>query len=385
MCGPVTIDGLRTKRIAHLVATANIVVLPGDGVGQEIIDAAMIVMNVIATKGGHTFTYKSDLVGGAAIDVHGVGIAQETLDLCRQADAVLLGAVGGPKWDDPNSTIRPEQGLLRLRKDLGLFANLRPVKLFAPLVNASPLKREIVEGTDFVVVRELTGGLYFGRPSERRDGANGREAVDTLAYDEEEVRRVVRVACRTAQGRRRHVTSVDKQNVLATSRLWREVTNEVAKEFPDVNVEHMLVDTAAMRIVRQPKSFDVMVTENTFGDILTDEASILVGSMGLLPSASLGEGTLGLYEPIHGSAPSHAGKNDINPIATILSAALLLRFSLKLEKEAAAIELAVKKALDDGFRTYDIYETGRDRATQQQIGTREMATEIAARIEIPIT
>jgi 3-isopropylmalate dehydrogenase len=361
------------------VARAKIAVLPGDGVGEEITRAALAVLDAVAKAGGHSFEYQEGLVGGAAIDAHGSGLSDETLELCRQSDAVLLGAVGGPKWDDPNSKVRPEQGLLRLRKELGLYANLRPVKLFASLVDASPLKREIVEGTDLLVVRELTGGLYFGRPSERRDGANGREAVDTMLYDEHEVRRVFRTACEAARKRRRHVTSVDKQNVLATSRLWREVAAETAGEFPDVTVEHMLVDTAAMRLVRQPKSFDVVVTENTFGDILTDEASMLAGSMGLLPSASLGDGRLGLYEPIHGSAPSHQGKNDINPIATILSAAMLLRYSLGLEPEAAAIERAVEAALDAGARTYDIADAGR---AAQTLGTQEMAAEIAKRIAI---
>ena len=360
------------------MVTARIAVLPGDGVGEEITQAAIAVLAAAARRGGHSFEYERGLVGGAAIDAHGTALADDTLELCRRADAVLLGAVGGPKWDDARATVRPEQGLLRLRKELGLYANLRPVKLFAPLVDASPLRRDIVEGTDLLVVRELTGGLYFGRPSERRQGQAGREAVDTMAYDEHEVRRVVRAACRFAQARRKHVTSVDKQNVLATPRLWREVATEVAAEFPDVTVEHMLVDTAAMRLVRQPKLFDVMVTENTFGDILTDEASMLAGSMGLLPSASLGEGKLGLYEPIHGSAPSHTGKDDINPIATILSAAMLLRHSLGLENEAAAIEQAVVRALDDGLRTYDIVGAG---AGRRQVGTQEMAREIAVRVE----
>ena len=361
------------------MARAKIAVLPGDGVGEEITRAALKVLDAVAKAGGHSFEYQEGLVGGAAIDAHGSGLSDETLEMCRQSDAVLLGAVGGPKWDDPNSKVRPEQGLLRLRKELGLYANLRPVKLFASLVDASPLKRDIVEGTDLLVVRELTGGLYFGRPSERREGAKGREAVDTMLYDEHEVRRVFRTACEAARRRRKHVTSVDKQNVLATSRLWREVASETAGDFPDVTVEHMLVDTAAMRLVRQPRSFDVVVTENTFGDILTDEASMLAGSMGLLPSASLGEGTLGLYEPIHGSAPSHQGKNDINPIATILSAAMLLRYSLGLEQEAGAVERAVEGALDAGARTYDIADAGRAART---LGTQEMAAEIARRISI---
>jgi 3-isopropylmalate dehydrogenase len=365
---------------------ATIALLPGDGVGEEITRAALTVLDAVAKAGGHRLTYQNGHIGGAAIDATGgpgaegaTALSDETLEMCRQADAILLGAVGGPKWDDPNSKVRPEQGLLRIRKELGLFANLRPVKLFPALVDASPLKREIVEGTDLLVMRELTGGLYFGRPSERRTGASGREAVDTMYYNEAEVARVVRAACEAARKRRKHVTSVDKQNVLASSRLWREVATEVAKEYPDVTFEHMLVDTAAMRLVRQPKTFDVMVTENTFGDILTDEASMLAGSMGLLPSASLGEGTLGLYEPIHGSAPSHQGKNDINPIAMILSAAMLLRYSLGLEREAAAVERAVEGALEAGARTYDIADAGR---AAQTLGTQQMAAEIAKRIAI---
>ncbi len=359
------------------MTAARIALLPGDGVGPEITDAAVSVLDAIARRGGHTFTYRHGLIGGAAIDAHGTALSDETLADCQASDAVLLGAVGGPKWDSPTATVRPEQGLLRIRKEMGLYANLRPVKLFSSLVDASPIKREIVEGTDLLVVRELTGGLYFGRPSERRTGARGREAVDTMAYDEGEVRRVVRAAARFARGRRKHLTSVDKQNVLSTSRLWREVATEVAAEFPDVTIEHMLVDTAAMRLVRNPTTFDVMVTENTFGDILTDEASMLAGSMGLLPSASLGDGTNGLYEPIHGSAPSHTGKDDINPIAMILSSALLLRYSLKLEDEARAIERAVESALNDGFRTYDILGAG---AGRHQVGTRGMAAAIAERL-----
>jgi 3-isopropylmalate dehydrogenase len=363
------------------VARARIAVLPGDGVGPEITRAALTTLDAVAKAGGHSFEYHEGLIGGAAIDAQGTALSDETLAACRASDAVLLGAVGGPKWDDPTAKVRPEQGLLRLRKELGLYANLRPVALFGSLVEASPIKREIVEGTDLLVVRELTGGLYFGRPSERRDGANGREAVDTMVYDEHEVRRVVRTACEAARKRRRHVTSVDKQNVLATSRLWREVAIETAREYPDVTLEHMLVDTAAMRLIRQPKSFDVMVTENTFGDILTDEASMLAGSMGLLPSASLGEGTLGVYEPIHGSAPDIAGKGIANPIAMILSIALLLRYSLGLEREAAAVEKAVEAALDAGARTHDIADAGRAGRT---LGTAEMAAEIAAQIAIPV-
>jgi 3-isopropylmalate dehydrogenase len=362
------------------VVQAKIALLPGDGVGPEILQAGRAALDAVARVGGHSFTYTEGLIGGAAIDAEGTALGDATVDACRQSDAILLGAVGGPKWDNPTAKVRPEQGLLRLRKDLGLYANLRPVKLFPALVDASPLKREIVEGTDVLVVRELTGGLYFGRPSERREGPNGRSAVDTMVYDEHEVRRVVRLACEAARKRGRRVTSVDKQNVLSTSRLWREVATETAGEFPDITLEHMLVDTAAMRLIQQPKSLDVVVTENTFGDILTDEASMLAGSMGLLPSASLGEGTLGVYEPIHGSAPDIAGKGIANPVATILSVALLLRYSLGLEQEAVAIERAVEEALQGGARTRDIADSAR---AADALSTADMTARIVERIAIP--
>ncbi len=354
---------------------ATIAVLPGDGIGVDVTAEAVKVLKTVAETYGHQFSYPSGLVGGVAIDETGTALPPESLDLCRASDAILLGAVGGPKWDDPRAAVRPEQGLLALRKELGLYANLRPVKLYDCLIDASTLKPEIVRGVDLIVVRELTGGLYFGQPSKRFDGPNGREAVDTMAYSEREVERVVQVACDLARNRRKKVTSVDKQNVLSTSRLWREVATEVAQRNPDITVEHLLVDNCAMQLIKRPAEFDVLVTENTFGDILTDEASMLAGSMGMLPSASLGAGKRGLYEPIHGSAPRHAGKNVANPIATILSAAMLLRYSLGLSAEADAVEAAVQRTLDDGYRTYDIQSPG-----TTLVGTREMGDLIAARI-----
>jgi 3-isopropylmalate dehydrogenase len=354
----------------------QIAVLPGDGIGVDVTAEAVKVLQAVGERFGHRFEFREGLIGAAAIEATGEPLPAETLALCRASQAILLGAVGHPRYDeDPTAPVRPEQGLLALRKGLGLYANLRPVRLFPALVSASTLKPEVVAGVDLIVVRELTGGLYFGRPSERRVTPNGREAVDTMFYTEHEIARVVRVACELARRRRRKVTSVDKANVLATSRLWREVAQEVARDYPDIEMEHMFVDAAAMRLVRQPRAFDVIVTENTFGDILTDEAAVLAGSMGLLPSASLAEGRLGLYEPIHGSAPRHAGQDRANPIAAILSAALLLRYSLGLEPEAAAIEGAVERVLAAGYRTYDIMEAG---ATQ--VGTRQMGDLIAAEV-----
>ncbi len=352
---------------------ARIAVLPGDGIGPEVVAEAVKVLRRVAEVYGHKFEFEEGLVGGIALDETGEPLPAETLALCRRSDAVLLGAVGGPKWDDPRAPVRPEQGLLGLRKGLGLFANLRPVKPYPQLVHASPLRPEIVAGVDLVVVRELTGGIYFGQP--RIEGDDGR-AVDTMVYTAAEVERVMHVAFRLARQRRKKVTSVDKANVLACSRLWREVAERVGREYPDVALEHILVDACAMYLLRRPASFDVIVTANMFGDILTDEASMLAGSIGMLPSASLGEGTLGLYEPIHGSAPKYAGQNVVNPIATILSGAMLLRHSLGLEAEASAVERAVAAALDDGYRTRDIGEEG-----QKLVGTREMGDIIADRIE----
>jgi 3-isopropylmalate dehydrogenase len=333
---------------------ANIVLLPGDGIGPEVTRAAVAVLDFIGKKYEHQFDYSEQRIGGCAIDAEGTALGEATLQACQSADAVLLGAVGGPKWDDPNAAVRPEQGLLALRKGMGVFANLRPVRLHPDLAAASPLKPELLAGVDIIVVRELTGGLYFGEPK-GQDVQNGvRRGYDTLMYHDYEVERIVDLAFRLAQGRRKKVTSVDKANVLASSRLWRKVTMEVATRYPDVALEHMLVDTAAMKLVTGPAVLDVVVTENMFGDILTDEASVLAGSMGLLPSASLGAGKNGLYEPIHGSAPDIAGKGIANPVGTILSAAMLLRYSLGLETEAAAIEKAVYETLSDGCRTRDL-------------------------------
>jgi 3-isopropylmalate dehydrogenase len=333
---------------------ANIALLPGDGIGPEVVGEAVRVLREIAHKHGHTFEFDEHLMGGCSIDKYGVALTDETLAACKASDAVLLGAVGGPKWDDPTAKVRPEQGLLALRKGLGVFANLRPVRVHPALVGASPLKPEKLAGVDVLVVRELTGGLYFGQPK-GRERLNGHErAVDTLEYHDYEIRRVVELAFRLAMGRRRKVTSVDKANVLESSRLWRQIASAIGAEHEGIVLEHMLVDTASMRLITSPASFDVLVTENMFGDILTDEASVLAGSMGMLPSASLGDGGPGLYEPIHGSAPDIAGKGVANPVGTMLSAALLLRYSLKLEKAAAAIESAVDAAITAGCRTADL-------------------------------
>ena len=332
---------------------AKLVLLPGDGIGPEVVAEAVRVLDTIAQKFGHSFEYAERLMGGCSIDKFGVALTDETLADCTACDAVLLGAVGGPQWDDPQAKVRPEQGILALRKGLGVFANLRPAKVHPSLIDASPLKPEKLKGVDVLVIRELTGGLYFGHKS--RERINGRErAIDTLEYYDYEIRRVVELAFRLAFDRRKKVTSVDKANILDSSRMWRQIASAIAAEHPDVTFEHMLVDTAAMRLVASPASFDVLVTENMFGDILTDEASVLVGSMGMLPSASLGGDGPGLYEPIHGSAPDIAGKGIANPIGTILSAAMLLRHSLQLEAEAAAIEAAVDQTITAGCRTADL-------------------------------
>ncbi|MDO9303027.1 MAG: 3-isopropylmalate dehydrogenase, partial [Anaerolineales bacterium] len=308
----------------------KITLLPGDGIGPEVVAEAARVLDFVASKYNHTFEYKERLMGGCSIDKYGSSLTDETLADCQSADAVLLGAVGGPKWDDPAAKDRPERGLLALRKGLGVFANLRPVKVHPALMEWSPLKPEKLQGVDILVVRELTGGLYFGWPK-GRDIKDGRErAVDTLEYYDYEIRRVMELAFKLSKGRRKKVTSVDKANVLESSRLWRQIATQVGKENADVELDHMLVDTASMRLITGPAWMDVVVTENMFGDILTDEASVLAGSMGMLPSASLGESTVGLYEPIHGSAPDIAGKGIANPTGTILSTAMLLRYSLKL-------------------------------------------------------
>ena len=329
---------------------ALIAVLPGDGVGPEVTVEAVRCLQAIARRFDHQFELREALFGGAAIDAHGDPLPPATLDLCKRADAVLLGAIGGPKWSDPNALVRPEQGLLGLRRELGLYANLRPVVPHPALLEASPLKAEVLLDVDIIVVRELTGGIYFGKKTR-----TPTTATDLCEYSQAEVERIVRVAARLAMARRRRVVSVDKANVLETSRLWRSVTEHLLRtEFPQVSFEHMLVDAAAMHLLRRPRDFDVLVTENMFGDILTDEASMLAGSMGLLPSASLGDGRRGLYEPIHGSAPDIAGQGVANPCAAILSAALLLRHSLGLEQEARVLEAAVNRAIDSGIRTRDI-------------------------------
>ncbi|MEJ7837917.1 MAG: 3-isopropylmalate dehydrogenase [Thermomicrobiales bacterium] len=333
----------------------HIVVFAGDGIGPEVVHEARRVLEVVVPH----LTYSDLLLGGCAIDTHGVPLRDEDVETARDADAVLLGAVGGPKWDNPASSIRPEQGLLKIRKELGLFANLRPVKASEMLADASPLKNHIIAGTDIVVVRELTGGLYFGQPSKQWDEGGERVAVDTMFYQEHEIERVARIAFEFARQRRSKVTSIDKANVLATSRLWRQVVTEVASDYPDIVLDHMLVDSASMKLIQSPTMFDVIVTENMFGDILTDEASVLGGSLGLLASASVGaerEGRnrLGLFEPIHGTAPDIAGKEIANPAGMMLSAALMLRMAFGLEAEATAIEAAVDATLNAGIRTGDL-------------------------------
>jgi 3-isopropylmalate dehydrogenase len=332
---------------------AKIVLLPGDGVGPEVIGQARAVLEAVASRAGHELSFETQLIGGIAIDETGDPLPPATLSACKAADAVMLGAVGGPKWDDPNAKTRPEKGLLAIRKGLGLFANLRPVRSYPELIDASPLKRERIEGCNMLILRELTGGLYFGKQY-REQTEHGLKVVDTLEYTDKEIERIVRLAFNLARGRRKKLTSVDKANVLESSRVWRQVTTAVKADFADVSLEHQLVDSCAMRLVTAPNSFDVIVTENMFGDILSDEAAVLTGSLGMLPSASLGEGKLGLYEPIHGSAPDIAGKGIANPVGTILSAAMLLRHSLGLEQEAASIERAVEVALAAGARTKDL-------------------------------
>jgi 3-isopropylmalate dehydrogenase len=346
---------------------AKIVLLPGDGIGPEVVAEAVRVLNTVAKRGNHTFAFTEHLIGGCSIDRHGTAVTEAVLADCRSSDAILLGAVGGPQWDNPLANVRPEQGLLLLRKELGVFANLRPVKVRPALAFNSPIKPERLVGVDILVVRELTGGLYFGKPKGRETTPDGcLRAVDTLEYFDFEVERVVRMAFSLAQARRNKLTSVDKANVLESSRLWRQIAMEVGAHFPDVALEHMLVDTASMRILTTPAAFDVMVTDNMFGDILTDEASVLAGSMGLLPSASLGLTGPGLYEPIHGSAPDIAGKGIANPLGTILSVAMMLRYSLKMETEAVAIEVAVDRVLEKGNRTADIAgPTGKALRTQE--------------------
>ena len=356
----------------------RIAVLPGDGIGPEVTAEGTKILDRIGRKFNHSFSYSMGAIGGNAIDSTGSALPPSTLDSARKSDAVLLGAVGGPKWDNPLASVRPEDGLLAIRKELSLFANIRPVKVFQELKEASPLKPHILEGVDFVVIRELTGGLYFGKPKRRwRTKTGKRRAIDSMAYSEEEILRVLRVGFELARGRRKHLTSVDKANVLESSRLWRELAQEIAPQYPDVELQHMLVDTAAMQLVRAPARFDVIVTENTFGDIISDEASVLCGSLGMLPSASLsgltgttntGSQSVGLYEPIHGSAPDIAGKGIANPIGTILSGAMLLRYSLGLHEEAHAIEEAVEGVLADGYKTADIAGVEDNVVSTREIG-----------------
>ncbi len=353
----------------------QIAVIPGDGIGPDVVEQTLNVMDKVGEKFGHTFNYTKVLAGGCAIDATGACLPQETIDICKASDAVLLGAVGGWKWDNLPGDQRPERALLGLRKALGLFANLRPALLFEQLADASPLKPEILAGgLDIVVVRELTGGIYFGEKG-YRDTDLGPAAYDIEQYAEGEVRRIAKVAFDMAMKRSKHVTSVDKANVLESSRLWRRVVAEVAQDYPEVTLDNLYVDNAAMQLVRNPRQFDVIVTSNIFGDILSDEASQITGSIGMLPSASLAEGNFGMYEPVHGSAPDIAGQDKANPMATILSAAMMLRYTFGLGAEADAIENAVKSVLDQGYRTPDLYA-----GQGTQVGTAQMGDLIAAAI-----
>jgi 3-isopropylmalate dehydrogenase len=349
---------------------ALIAVIAGDGIGAEVTAEAVRALERVADRCGHSFQFEPALLGGAAIDATGVALPAATLSLCQRADAVLLGAVGGPKWSDPNAKVRPEQGLLQLRQALGLFANLRPVVPHPAVLDASPIKAELLQGVDIMVVRELTGGIYFGEKQR-----TATEAVDVCRYTVSEIERVVRLAAQLARSRRGKLTSVDKANVLETSRLWRTVVERILPaEFPDVRFEHLLVDAAAMHLLKRPRDFDVIVTENMFGDILTDEASMLAGSLGLLPSASLGlSGRGGLFEPIHGSAPDIAGRGIANPYATILSAAMLLRYSLKLESEASMLEAAVSRAVVSGALPADLARAGTTPVTTRAAGDAVLA------------
>jgi 3-isopropylmalate dehydrogenase len=356
--------------------TFKIAVLPGDGIGPEVIAEAVRVLRAVGKGASASFEFEWALVGGAAIDATGTPLPSETLKLCQASHAILFGSVGGPKWDNLPQEQRAERGLLALRKELDLYANLRPATCFPMLVDASPLKRSVVEGTDVMVIRELTGGLYFGEPRGRTALAGGGErGVNTMVYTTPEIERVARVGFDVARKRRKRLASVDKANVLAVSQLWREVVTTVATEYPDVTLEHVLVDNCAMALVQKPTHFDTIVTENTFGDILSDEAAILAGSMGMLPSASIG-GRVGLYEPVHGTAPDIAGQGIANPIAAVLSAAMLLRYSLNMGPEADRIEAAVRRALEQGHRTRDIAATG-----DKVLGTREMGDLIARGVE----
>ncbi|MDD3264701.1 MAG: 3-isopropylmalate dehydrogenase [Dehalococcoidales bacterium] len=364
------------------MANYTIAVLPGDGIGPEVINEATETLKVISDKYGHNFTLNYGLIGGAAIEAEGSALSDFTLGVCRSSGAVLLGAVGDPRYDRPDNDVRPEDGLLAIRKGLGLFANIRPVKVYKELENNTRFKPEAICSSDFVFVRELTGGVYFGRPKRRWETTRGRRAVDSMVYTEQEISRIVKVGFELARQRKKHLISVDKANVLMSSRLWRQVTEEVGADYPDVTLEHLLVDACAMKLIQDPRYFDVVVTENMFGDILTDEASVLAGSLGMLPSASLagvpqsGRNIFGLYEPVHGSAPTIAGHDIANPIATILTMAMMLRYSFNLEDEAGAIEKAVQKVLSQGYRTSDIMDDG-----CKKVGTSKMGELVRGRLE----
>jgi 3-isopropylmalate dehydrogenase len=365
------------------MASHRIVVLPGDGIGQEVTAEAVRVLRAVEKSSSASFEFEQALVGGAAIDATGHPLPPATLDLCKHAHAILFGAVGGPKWENVPHEVRAERGLLAIRKELDLYANLRPATCFPMLVDASPLKRSVVEGTDLMVIRELTGGLYYGEPrGVERFADGGARAVNTMVYTTREIERVARVGFEVARKRRKHLTSVDKNNVLVVSQLWRETVTRVAKEYPDVTLDHVLVDNCAMALIHKPTQFDTLVTENTFGDILSDEAAILAGSMGMLPSASLGNlagagvGPVGLYEPVHGTAPDIAGQGVANPIAAVLSAAMLLRYSLNMIPEADRVEAAVHRVLASGHRTRDIAAAG-----DKVLSTREMGDLIVRDVE----
>lgn len=369
------------------MGTYNIAVLSGDGIGPEVTEQAIHVLQTIGEQYSHTFTFHKALVGIAALEAEGDAISDASMELCQKSDAILFGAVGGASGIETKFTIKPEKALFRLRKELELYANLRPVRPLKALLNASTIKLEVLQGTDLLVVRELTGGLYFGKPSEIRETEHGLEAIDTLIYTEAEIERIVRTAFELARGRRKKLTSVDKVNVLSASRLWRRVAERVAADYPDVEFDSLLVDACSMHLIRRPASFDVIVTENMFGDILTDEASMLAGSMGMLPSASLGtrkngHGLFGLYEPIHGSAPDIAGQGKANPIAAILSAALLLRHSLGLHQEAEAIEAAVEQTINAGYRTEDLREEGKTTLGTEEMGNM-IVQAVGARFIVP--
>ncbi|MHB8625799.1 MAG: 3-isopropylmalate dehydrogenase [Aggregatilineales bacterium] len=354
---------------------ARITLLPGDGIGPEVVGLTRGLLETVAQKFGHTFTFQEALMGGCALDAVGNSLPPETIVACEASDAVLLGAVGGAagsKWSDPNAPDRPERGLLALRAHFKLFANLRPVTVFPALATKSPLRPELLTGVDILFVRELTGGAYFG---EKHEHGSGDAAWDTMIYSVGEVRRVLEVALKAARGRRKHVISIDKANVLASSRLWRRTVDSMRADYPDVTIEHGLVDSFAMQLIRTPNRYDVVVAENMFGDILTDESAVLAGSLGMLPSASLGSGTFGVYEPIHGAAPDIAGKGIANPTGTILSGALLLRHSLGLEKEAVALETAVRRTIDDGLRTADLVSAG-----EASVGSTQFAEAVRGRL-----